>query len=119
MPSPAMRAAESRKGAPRFWRVAVRATRAARQDQPIWLRADAAVGLLAPQSLHVGPQLGQLAAVAAREDREPAPGLGVEVLIVQMERRRVPLSLPLVATPELEEPLHPRGQLSRRVLRIP
>src|SRR3989304_1511505 len=50
---------------------------------------------------------------SAIEDREPAPGLGVEILIVQMERRGVALALPLVAAPELKESLDPPRQLPR------
>src|SRR5690349_11780712 len=62
-------------------------------------------------------QLGQLALEAAGENWEPAPGLGVEVLVVQVERGCVALALPLVAAPEPEESLHPRSELLRRVLR--
>src|SRR4029079_18874495 len=53
---------------------------------------------------------------AAVEDREAAPGFGVEVFIIKMERRRVPLALPLVAAPEGEEAFDPRGELLRVVL---
>ena len=44
---------------------------------------------------------------SAREDRESAPSLGIQILIIQMERWSVPLALPLVAAPELEETDNP------------
>src|SRR6185503_1725536 len=61
--------------------------------------------------LHRPPQALELALVAAREDREAEPGLGVEVEVVDVERRRVALALPLVAREEAEEALHPLRHL--------
>ena len=63
--------------------------------------------------VHVSVELGELAGEAAGEDREAAPGLGVEVLVVEVERGGVALALPLVAAPEAEEPLDPDVQLRR------
>src|SRR5262245_31010919 len=58
--------------------------------------------------------LVELALIAARQDRKPTPGLGIEVLVVEMEGRREALSLPLVATPETEEELYPGDELLAR-----
>src|SRR5687768_17186773 len=64
------------------------------------------------------PQLRQFPLVAAGKDRESAPGLGVEVLVVQMKAGSIPLPLPLVAAPEAKEPLDPQGHLLAGKLRI-
>src|SRR5437660_287669 len=63
------------------------------------------------------PHFGEFALEAAGEDGEAAPGLGVEVLVVDVERRGVALALPLVAAPQVEEPLDPDAELGGRVLR--
>src|SRR5687767_8267091 len=67
-------------------------------------------------AIDMGSQLRQLAPITARQDGEPAPGLGVEVLVVEMERRRVALALPLVAAPQGEEPLDVGVELGRGVV---
>src|SRR5262245_54979132 len=41
-------------------------------------------------------QIGQFSLVATRENREATPGFGIEVLVVEMERRGVALAFPLV-----------------------
>src|SRR5687767_14004908 len=48
-------------------------------------------------------EAGELEAVGAGEDREAAPGLRVEVLVVEVEGGGVALPLPLVLRPEGEE----------------
>lgn len=55
----------------------------------------------------------QLLFKSAGEDWKAAPCFGIEVLVVEMERRRVALAFPLVAAPEFEEPLNPQAQLLR------
>ena len=64
--------------------------------------------------LDAGAELGELALEAAGEDREPAPGLGVEVFVVQVERRRVALALPLVAAPSRKN----RSTQTTQLLRV-
>src|ERR1044072_2023031 len=53
----------------------------------------------------------ELALVAAGEDREAEPGLGIEVEVVDVEGGRVTLAFPLVAREEAEEALHPGRHL--------
>ena len=67
--------------------------------------------------LNVGVQLPQLALVTAREDGESAPGLGIEVFVVDMKGRGVAFTFPLVAAPELKEALDPLAQLNGGVVR--
>src|ERR1700676_3569288 len=71
---------------------------------------------LGNQRHDVLPQFRQFTLVAAGEDWEAAPGFGVEVFIVHVERGGVALALPLVAAPEAEEPFDPGQQLLRRIL---
>ncbi len=54
--------------------------------------------------------------VAAGEDGEAAPGFGVEIFVVDVERRGIAFALPLVAGPEAEEALDPGQQLLGGVL---
>src|SRR5438132_1123888 len=72
--------------------------------------------LLSSLFLNSHSQLSQLALVAARENREAAPGFGVEVFVVEMEAGGVALALPLVAAPEPEEPLDPEAKLRPGIL---
>src|SRR5688500_9285245 len=61
--------------------------------------------------------LRQLAPEAARQNREAAPGLGIEVLVVEVEGRREAFAFPLVAAPQREEASDPAVQPCARVLR--
>src|SRR3990172_10366054 len=65
-------------------------------------------------TLHEFTERGELALESAREDREAAPGLRVQVLVVEVEGGRVALPLPLVAGEEREEALDPRRELRCR-----
>src|SRR5215831_18976531 len=56
-------------------------------------------------------QLRQLSLEAARQNREAAPGLGVQVFVIEVERGRVALALPLVAAPQPEKALDPIREL--------
>jgi hypothetical protein len=77
----------------------------------IWGIRTSAVSSFTRLACEERPQLLKLAFEPARQNREPAPGLWVEVLVVQVERRRVAFSFPLIATPEPEEPLDPQAEL--------
>src|ERR1043165_762998 len=57
--------------------------------------------------------VSQRALEAARQEREATPRARVDVAIVEVERRRDALALPQVLAPLAEEPLDPRGELSR------
>ena len=54
---------------------------------------------------------------AAAEDGEAAPGLGIEVGVVEVEAGSVAFAFPLVATPKLEEAFDPSLVLLGLVLR--
>src|SRR5690606_21527427 len=77
---------------------------------------DAALApLTGPRLLDEPPELGELALEPAREDWKPAPRLGIQVGVVDVKRRRVALTLPLIAAPEAKKPLYPSRQLARLV----
>src|SRR4051812_45261407 len=59
------------------------------------------------ESFHVLAQVLHLLFESAGENGKAAPGLGIEVLVVEVERGCVTLALPLVAAPQSEEPLNP------------
>src|SRR5688572_12921306 len=63
--------------------------------------------------------LGELAPESSRQDREAAPRLWVQVLVVEVKRRRIALALPLVAAEQGEEPRNPLAEQRGRILREP
>jgi len=67
---------------------------------------------------HPFAQLLQLHGEPSGQNRETAPGFGVQILVIQVERRRVAFALPLIAAPELEEALHPQPK-PRCVVALP
>src|SRR4051812_23293479 len=60
--------------------------------------------------------LGQLTSESSRQDRETTPGLRVEVLVVEVERRCIALALPLISVEQKEDPLDPLAETSPRIL---
>jgi len=61
-------------------------------------------------------QLRELSLESPREDRKAAPGFGVEVFVIEVQRWGIALAFPLVTAPQPEEPLDPDGQLLRVIL---
>src|SRR5437773_1180018 len=76
-----------------------------------------ACGLAVLRAGQILAEIRELFIKTAVENREAAPGFRVEVLIIQMERRGIPLALPLVAAPEAEKPLDPHPDLAGFILR--